>query len=193
MQRIHRTLPEPVFVFVMDCSQSMRRYGRATAAYESIVVMREACKRTGIPFSVLNFNDETEVLLGWEHPDDTKSQTRLSALLQPDGGTDIASSLEAADEMLKERCERNRFVFLMTDGEVKRGQIKEVKSCNARLAKNGIEVLAFGLGSDATNISQMYPQAELVRDATALPRAFSNTLVRAINRVSQPPAIGCLR
>jgi Mg-chelatase subunit ChlD len=184
MQRIHRTLPEPVFVFAMDCSQSMSRHGRATAAYESIVVMREACKRAGIPFSVINFNDETEVLLGWEHPDDTKSQTRLLALLQPDGGTDIASSLEAADEMLKERCERNQFVFLMTDGEVKRGQIKEVKSCNARLAKNGVEVLAFGLGSDAEDISLLYPQAELVRDATALPRAFSSTLVRAIRRLS---------
>jgi hypothetical protein len=72
----------------------------------------------------------------------------------------------------------------MTDGEVKRGQIKEVKSCNARLAKNGVEVLAFGLGSDAEDISLLYPQAELVRDATALPRAFSSTLVRAIRRLS---------
>jgi hypothetical protein len=86
--------------------------------------------------------------------------------------------------MLKERCERNRFVFLMTDGEVKRGQIKEVKSCNERLARNGIEVLAFGLGSDAEDISLIYPQAELVRDATGLPHAFSNTLVRAVSRLS---------
>jgi hypothetical protein len=72
----------------------------------------------------------------------------------------------------------------MTDGEVKRGQIKEVKSCNARLAKNGVEGLAFGLGSDAEDILLLYPQAELVRDATALPRAFSSTLVRAISRLS---------
>jgi hypothetical protein len=81
----------------------------------------------------------------------------------------------------------------MTDGEVIRRQIESVKSCNSRFAREGIEVLAFGLGSDAENISQMYPQAELVPDATALPRAFSNTLVRAINRVSQPQAAGFYR
>jgi len=193
MKRIQRHLPEPVFVFVMDRSDSMHLEGRSTAAYESIVVMREACKRTGIPFSVLTFDDETEVLLNWEHPDDTASQLALSGLLQTTGGTDIVAALDAANQMLSERLEKNRFVFLMTDGDVKRGQVKAVKNCNSLLAKDGIEVLAFGLGSDATNISQMYPQAELVRDATALPRAFSNTLVRAINRVSQPPAIGCLR
>jgi Mg-chelatase subunit ChlD len=158
--------------------------GRSTAAYDSIVVMREACKRAGIPFSVLTFNDEAEVLLNWEHPNDTSSQLALSALLRPNGGTDIVAALGAAARMLEERWERNQFVFLMTDGEVRRRQIEEVKSCNARLAGDGIEVLAFGLGGDAENISLMYPQARLVPDATALPLAFSSALVRAINRVS---------
>jgi len=184
MKRIQRHLPEPAFVFAMDCSDSMQMEGRSTAAYDSIVVMREACKRAGIPFSVLTFNDEAEVLLNWEHPNDTSSQLALSALLRPNGGTDIVAALGAAARILEERWERNQFVFLMTDGEVRRRQIEEVKSCNARLAGDGIEVLAFGLGGDAENISLMYPEARLVPDATALPLAFSSALVRAINRVS---------
>jgi len=184
MKRLRRHLPEPAFVFAMDCSHSMHRMGRSTAAYDSIVVMREACKRAGIPFSVLAFNDEAKVLLNWEHPDDTSSQLALSELLRPTGGTDIVAALEASGDLLGERLERNQFVFLMTDGELRRRQIEEVKRCNARLAKNGTEVLAFGLGRDAENISRIYPQARLVPDAAALPRAFSSTLVRAINRVS---------
>ena len=184
MKRIRRHLPDPVFLFAMDCSESMRVEGRYTAAYESIVVMREACKRGGIPFSVLVFNDYTDVLLNWEHPDDTGTQILLTALLRPNGGTDISAALDAAHLMLSERLERNQFVFLMTDGEVRTSHVEEVRNCNMRLAKDGIEVLAFGLGGEAENIARMYPQAELVPDATALPRAFSNALVRAINRLS---------
>lgn len=184
MKRLRRHLPEPAFVFAMDCSHSMHRMGRSTAAYDSIVVMREACKRAGIPFSVLAFNDGAKVLLNWEHPDDTSSQLALSELLRPSGGTDIVAALEASADLLGERWERNQFVFLMTDGELRRRQIEEVKRCNARLAKNGTEVLAFGLGRDAEDISLIYPEARLVPDAAVLPRAFSSTLVRAINRVS---------
>lgn len=181
MQRIHRTLPEPVFVFAMDCSSSMASDGRAAAAYESIVVMREACKRASIPFSVLCFNDETEVLLGWEHPDDTKSQLALSALLQPDGGTEVAAALEAAALLLEERSERDRYVFLMTDGEVTPSDARNIKACTARLAQNGVEVLAFGLGAGAKDIYRVYPQAELVPNANTLPAAFSKALIRTIN------------
>ncbi len=184
MQRIHRTLPEPVFVFAMDCSSSMERNGRSTAAYEAIVVMREACKRASIPFSVLGFNDAVELLLGWEHPDDTKSQHILSALLRPDSGTDAASALDAAEQLLEERPERDRFVFLMTDGEVSGSDAQEIRACNARLAQSGVELLAFGLGTEANNIFRVFQNAELVPDATALPNAFSKALIRAINSAS---------
>ena len=183
MKRIHRTLPEPVFVFAMDCSNSMESNGRSTAAYESIVVMREACKRAAIPFSVLGFNDDVEVLLGWDHPDDTRSQVILSALLRPDGGTEVASALEAAEQLLEERSERDRFVFLMTDGEVSASDARDIRVCNARLAQNGVEVIAFGLGAGAKNIFRVYPDAELVPDAAALPAAFSKALIKAINGV----------
>jgi Mg-chelatase subunit ChlD len=183
MKRIKHHLPEPVFVFAMDCSGSMQNHGRCGAAYESIVVMREACKRAGIPFSVLTFHDEPEILLRWDHPDDTSSQLALSTLLRPDGGTEIVAAMDAAHAVLAERWEKNRFLFLMTDGEVKRAQVEGVKSSKRRLAKDGIELLAFGLGSDAENISKLDPNGEFVPDATALPRAFSNALVRAINGV----------
>ena len=130
------------------------------------------------------FNDYTYVLLDWENPDDTGTQIALAALLRPNGGIDVAAALDAAHLMLSERLERNQFVFLMTDGEVRTSQIEDVRNCNMRLSKDGIEVLAFGLGGEAENIARMYPQAELFPDATALPRVFSNALVRAINRVS---------
>jgi nitric oxide reductase activation protein len=181
IKRVHRPLPEPVFVFAMDCSSSMERDGRSTAAYESIVVMREACKRAAIPFSALGFNDDVEVLLGWEHPDDTKSQLVLSSLLRPNGGTEVASALEAAEQLLEERSERDRFVFLMTDGEATPSDARDVRACNARLAQNGVEVLAFGLGAGAKNIFNVCADAELVPDAGALPGAFSRALIRAIN------------
>ena len=68
----------------------------------------------------------------------------------------------------------------MTDGEIPEAQIQEVQEHNLRLARKEIQVLAFALGEKGDAIARIYPQAELVRDARALPRAFASTLVRAV-------------
>jgi len=180
MRRSRRTLPDPAFVFAMDASESMSRGEKSVAAYESMVVMREACTRAGIPFSILLFNDSTEVLQGWEGLNDERAEAGLSALLKPDGGTDIAEALKCAGNLLGNRRERQRFVFLMTDGDIPESQMLEVQKRDKQLAGEDIKVLAFGLGNEGEAIARLYPQAELVRDARALPRAFASTLVRAV-------------
>jgi Mg-chelatase subunit ChlD len=184
MRRSRRSLPDPAFVFAMDGSESMRCDEKSVAAYESIVVMREACTRAGIPFSILLFNDVSEVLQGWEKLGDEKAGAGLSALLKPDGGTDIAGALKRAGDLLEGRRERHRFVFLMTDGDIPEEQVREVQERDKQLAGGDITVLAFGLGSEGEAISRLYPRAELVRDAEALPRAFANTLVRAVGEAA---------
>lgn len=180
MRRSRRSLPDPAFVFAMDGSESMRCDEKSVAAYESIVVMREACTRAGIPFSIILFNDSAEVLQGWDKLNDDRAEAGLSALLKPDGGTDIAGALKCAGNLLGTRRERHRFVFLMTDGDIPEEQVREVQERNNQLAGGDIKVLAFGLGSEGEAIARLYPQAEIVRDARALPRAFASTLVRAV-------------
>lgn len=181
MRRRRNTLPDPAFVIALDASASMKADGKATAAYESAVVMREACSRAAIPCSILAFNCLPEVLQDWHTSKDAKAENRLVTLLKPDGGTRLAAALNCAGTLLEERREKDRFVFLMTDGEVSNPEMNAVQTTNRQLAQHGIKVLAFGLGLEGAQIAQMYPEAELVPHAEALPEVFSRALVSEIS------------
>ena len=178
------TLPEPAFMFVMDRSESMRHQGKSQAAFESLVLIREACTRVGIPFSVSMFNVHAEVIHGWDQLADSASEAALSAILKPCGGTSIAAALKNADQELSERHERDRFVFLMTDGAVSNKDREDVLKRLTRLSQEKIRVVPFGLGADSEEIAKIFPEAEWVLEACEFPMALSKSLLRVLGEVA---------
>ena len=184
MRREKPTLPEPAFMFVMDRSESMRNEGKSVAAFESLVLIREACTIVGIPFAVSMFNVHAEVIHGWDPLPDSASQAALSAVLKPCGGTSIAEALKNANQELTLRHERARFVFLMTDGAVSQKDRDDVVKRLTRFSQENIRVVPFGLGTDSEEITKIFPEAELVPEASEFPMALSKSLLRVLGEVA---------
>jgi uncharacterized protein YegL len=174
------TLPEPAFVFVMDRSSSMRSHGKSLAAYESLVLIRESCTRVGIPFAVIMFNSQAEVIHGWEHMNDDASEAALSAILRTNGGTSVSEGLTCASSELEQRHERDRYVFLMTDGAVCESDRVKITKWLTQFEQDDIRVLPFGLGHESEEITNIFPGAEIVREAAEFPASLSRSLLRVL-------------
>jgi midasin (ATPase involved in ribosome maturation) len=183
MRRQKPTLPEPAFAFVMDHSESMRHGGKTQAAFESLVLVREACSRVGIPFTVIMFNNQAELIHDWEQMNDSASEAALSAILKPSGGTSIAAALKAAAASLKQRHERDRYLFLLTDGISPTEEHQNIMKRLTQFAEENITVVPFGIGAEGEAISKLFPEAEIVRNARDFPGALSKTLVRVLSRI----------
>lgn len=180
LRRERPTLPEPAFMFVMDRSESMRNEGKSVAAFESLVIIREACTIVGIPFAVSMFNVYAELIHDWDQLADSASQAALSAVLKPCGGTSIAAALKNASQELSGRTERDRFVFLMTDGHISDRDREDVVKRLALFSQENIRVVPFGLGTDSEDITEIFPEAELVPEASEFPMALSKSLLRVL-------------
>lgn len=180
MRRQKPTLPEPAFVFMLDCSESMRQGGKSQAAFESLVIIREACTRAGIPFSVMMFNTQAETIHGWDQMNDSASEAALSLILRPLGGTSIAEALKCAERELKQRQERDRYLFLMSDGASPAEDRKSAIKRLARLSEAHINVVPFGIGEEGEEIKMIFPDAEVVRKAFDFPDALAKTLIRVL-------------
>ncbi len=184
IQRRRRVIPDPALLFLMDRSGSMRNDGKATAAYESLVLLREACLRVRIPFSILLFDNDTEVIHGWDSVDTPKSEAALAATLRPGGGTSLQNAFKAAEKHFESRTERDKFLFVMSDGKINRDEGREIRRQAVGITNQGIKLVPFGLGFEGEDIRTFFPEAELIRDASALPSAFSRALVASIQEAS---------
>ena len=181
MQRKRRTLPDPAFVFLVDCSGSMKNEGKAIAAFESLVIVREACTRAGLKYAVLAFNGSARLVQGWERQSDAASEATLSAVLKPNGDTDLESALVHAGEFLRERPERDRMIFLLSDGMVETSQEVEIRRYREELLREGIGIMAIGLGVEMVGIDRIFPGAPVLEDASKLPGTLSKCLLEALS------------
>ena len=69
MQRRRRTLPDPAFLFLLDRSDSMKQESKSAAAFDSSVIIREACTRSGIPFQSFSLTMTPSVFMdGTKNP-----------------------------------------------------------------------------------------------------------------------------
>jgi Mg-chelatase subunit ChlD len=181
MQRKRRTLPDPAFVFLVDCSGSMKNEGKATAAFESLVIVREACTRAGLQYAVVVFNGVTRLVQGWERQSDAASEATLSAVLKPDGGTDLQGALVHSFEVLRQRPERDRMIFLLSDGMVESSQEVEIRRYREEFLREGIGIMAIGLGVEMVGIERIFPGAPVLEDASMLPSTLSKCLLEALS------------
>jgi hypothetical protein len=186
MQRRRRTLPDPAFVFVVDRSYSMKEAHKSQAAFESMVLMREACTRVGIPFSIVAFNDRPDVLDNWDPSSDAQAEAVLSSLLDPEGRTDIERALHVAADQLRKRPERERILVLLTDGMVSDGEKPLIRRQVAELEKQNVRVMAIAIGRETEGIRELFPRASIIRAASALPAALSASLVEVLGGMGLP-------
>ena len=178
IRRQRRTLPDPAFVLVMDRSESMRQYGRSVAAFESLVVVREACTRAGIPFSVVAFNSAAQVIQGWDRVDESAARAALGLVLKPAFGTDLKQALEKAALLIAERRERDRFVVVLTDGMVNRVQQAGIRAAKAGMEAEGVRFHAIGIGADAAQIGTLFPGAPVLMESASLPAVLGQLLLQ---------------
>ncbi len=181
MQRKRRTLPDPAFVFLVDCSGSMKNEGKAVAAFESLVIVREACSRAGLRFAVIVFNSVSRLVHGWERQSDAASEAALSTVLKPQGGTDLEGALAHAGGFLQQRPERDRMIFLLSDGMVGESQEGRIRAYREELLREGIGIMAIGLGAETSEIGRVFPGAPVLDDASELPRTLSGSLLEALS------------
>lgn len=180
MQRRRRTLPDPAFLFLLDRSESMKQESKSAAAFDSSVIIREACTRAGIPFSIVLFNDDAVCIHGWDKKSDASAEAALSLVLKPDGGTNLLNALQFARRSMESRKERDLIVFLLTDGLVPENIGLEVRKEASLLADNGIRIVAIGIGEETEDIRSLFPDASVVQDAGALPGVLAGGLTRAL-------------
>ena len=178
IRRQRRTLPDPAFVLVVDRSDSMGNHGRAQAAFGALVVVREACTRAGIPFSVVAFNDTAEVILGWDRVEEASAQKALGLVLKPSHGTDLRRALQTAAPLIAERPERDRFVFVLTDGMVERFQREGVRLAKAGMEADGVRFHAIGIGAEAAEIGALFPGAPVLGESASLPGVLGQMLLQ---------------
>ena len=116
-----------------------------------------------VPFAVIGFSNSVQVLKDWTTPV-ARFRTacqKLSCL----GGTSDYAANRFAQTMIMKRPERNKVVFVLTDGL---GDVctRDQVETGERL---GVKTFGVGIGSDVSNV---YPRAVLVRDVTDLGRVM---------------------
>ncbi len=114
-----------------------------------------------IPFAVIGFSDSVQVLKDWTTPVARFRTTcqKLSCL----GGTRDYTANRFAQTMIMKRPERNKVVFVLTDG------LGDVSTRDQVETGKRLGVKTFGVGI-GLNVSNVYPRAVLVRDVTDLGR-----------------------
>jgi hypothetical protein len=135
-----------LFVYVVDCSQSMiddDRLARATMELRRSVFALQTPQR----FEVIFYNHESIPMPGGpiSRPADPQSKAQLLywlRLIEPDGGTDPRVALKQAVAM------RPDAIFLLSDGAFPEGTVDMVTKLNTRKVPIHCVDLAGGLGGD---------------------------------------------
>jgi hypothetical protein len=134
------------FIYVVDCSESMiddDRIARATIELRrSVFALQQPQK-----FEVIFFNTESIPMPGGPIPRSADLQSKNQLLLwlrliEPDGGTDPRPALKQAITL------RPDAVFLLSDGDLPEGTVKEIAKLNTRKVPIHCDDLAGGVAGD---------------------------------------------
>lgn len=166
---------------VMDASGSMRGH-RGIEAQKMLVMIGEATSRLDVALEVLSFKSGLQHVEGiklFETPYRDSLERIGGYLKNCTGGTELGHGLIQAAYRLLARPEKRKVLFALTDGET--GDVDLTKAAVNFLARNGIEVVAFGIETNA--VAAYFPQHLIVNDATTLGgdvlRCLSQFLKRA--------------
>jgi Mg-chelatase subunit ChlD len=165
--------PDPAFVVAVDSSASMAGE-KATATFDALVILREACLRLGIPLSILAFHSSASILQEIDNPRQAAIESRLAGLLSPSGGTDMTRALTLASRILKKCPNRHRHLWILSDGETSNPQ--EARRILRAIRVGGTTIHGLGLGDQSSEIATLIPGAATMLSPHLLPSTFAALL-----------------
>jgi len=183
-------------ICVLDVSGSMQgdKIRLVQEAVRFVIKESEPSDR----LSIVAFNHEpTRVLrLARMHNEGKNEATVATLRLAANGGTNIASGLEAALEVAERRKQRNAVsaILLLTDGQDgsgSRGGSSAYAALVARAQRAGCSLYAFGFGADhdARLLSEIAEQAQtpftFVEDVDSIGQAFAGAMGGLASVVAQ--------
>ena len=102
--------------------------------------------------------------------------------LNPDGGTPTADALWFARAVLLQRPETRRLILLLTDGYP--NDPDATRAATARCQRDGIEIVALGLGTDA--VRHYWPKHQVLNEVAALPQALFSAMEKLLVAEADP-------
>ena len=160
-RRIRPTTPDPAFLFVIDVSHSMQQENRAQHTMESMVILREACLRIKIPHAILTFASNPSLVVDWTDPDSSRCQDNILSIANPSGGTNFLDALHSAQTLITQRPEKDRHLWILTDGEVNSSHIAHCRTTLRQLRRQNVRIHGLGFGAEARNLKTLIPSALL--------------------------------
>jgi Mg-chelatase subunit ChlD len=174
------TLRSFAFTLMVDTSGSMYP-NRIVHAVRGLVMLSEVFNKMGIPFEIINFEDEATTLKSFSEPYEKKQKNLISGLITQDGGgTTLASALE--ETKLLQQEENNKVCVILSDGDTESPK-KLNKDYFEKWAKKGVKSLAFSIEEGDEKIKELCNgNGRHVKNASQLPEEFSQLLKELINR-----------
>jgi uncharacterized protein YegL len=169
---------DPHFSVLIDRSGSMRGE-RIEQTFRGAVLLCEVCRRVGLRLNIYAFGSQAERLLHHDEPLSSRVRARLGSL--PDsafGDTNLTAALELVAADLSSSPYRDRFVFLLSDGEP--DDAESAREQIARLAEDEITVLGLGLGPETLRLRELLPRSRVNLAAGELPGALAALLVHSL-------------
>lgn len=169
---------DPHFTLVVDRSGSMAGE-KIEQAFKGIVLLCEACRRAGLPFNLYTFASQVERLLHHEEALSTVVRARLGALAESaNGGTHLSTALEMVAAHLQQTPNRDRFVFVVSDGELPEND--PAHQLIAQLTNDGVSLVGLGLGPETHQLQNYFPNSRTNLTAEELPGALAELLTQSL-------------
>jgi cobalamin biosynthesis protein CobT len=161
-------------VIVLDVSGSMTEQGnvKISAAVQTCAALLETLAAAGVATAVLTFDNYTSVL----KPFNTHYKKTLPLLqrVRCNGSTNDYFAIKIAHEMLLQRGEARKVVFVLTDGD---GNVAQAKAQVASGVKLGLTTIGIGM---MHNVKRVYPNNVTVADISQLGAASFKQIKLAV-------------
>lgn len=149
--------PDPAFMILADASHSMMGE-KAYSTFNALVMLRESCLRIGIPLTIIIFDSGARVAQAWFEPCSNTTVSMLCSLRNhPGGGTNMTQGLMLACEQATSMPNRDRHLWLLSDGEP--DDFIKTK-CQIQQAREHFRsITALGLGPDTESLKKLIPHS----------------------------------
>lgn len=174
-KKIPTEIADMAVLLAVDTSGSMNGQ-RINNAIKASTVIVEAFREFNIPVYVMGFAYDQKQYVPWKC-----SNEQLSALAEMNacGGTDDTRAVKFAAELLRNKNNEHKFLFVISDGQGNSGLKNVVKK-----AKNYANVFSIGIGDiNVDYFKDVYGQDFLhMESPTGLSKALSKKILKLVKR-----------
>lgn len=151
---------ESAVIIAVDASGSMSQFDRMETAQDAAGALYETLTAAGCSVSVVSFEDDVSVPV----PFGTQRAKAVGIIGQitESGGTNDAKAVRQCHDMLLQRPEQRKVLFVLTDGDGYPKQARDQVNIGERL---GITTVGIGIHADVRHV---YPQSISVNNMNDL-------------------------